>query len=182
MLPSRYLLGIDWSPWAGKPGIYAVPHHRRGWRYLSSYRDGQRWKSAIFGALRRYGQAERPADWELHHVVEGQHYADIDFGGRLAIAYRDELPCVLIHRQEHLAYNQLLHIKETNLMFRDALPAEVAERSRAAAADAGNRAKRPRLRERLAKLDALYRNAYAGDGVLQRVARNVIQDAVARLR
>ena len=182
MLPNRYLLGIDWAPWAGKPGIYAVRHYRAGWRYLCSYRDGQRWKGSIFEALRRHGQAERPGDWELHHVVEGQHYADIDFSGRLAVAYREELPCVLIHKQEHIAYNQLLHINETDEMFRDALPAETAERSRAAAAEARNRTNHPRLPERLRNLDALYQHASARDSVLQRVARNAIQHHLARLR
>jgi hypothetical protein len=129
------------------------------------------------------GQKESPGTWEFHHVVEGQHYADIDFSGRLATLYTEELPCVLIAKEEHLAYNRLLHIRETDELYRDVgLPADLPARSRAAAAAARNRVNHTRLRMQVEDLIRLYRSAYSGDPVLQTIAENVLRDARTFLR
>ncbi|GJG89730.1 hypothetical protein tb265_49110 [Gemmatimonadetes bacterium T265] len=183
MLPTRYLRGLAATPFDGAPGVFAVPHARRpgSYRYLCSYRDGQREKPRIFTLLARYGQPEPPAEWDLHHVVEGQHFADVDFRGALLTLYTDVLPCVLIHQAEHRAYNRLLHARETDVLFRDALPRDVAERSRATAAAWRDPKRRGELRTRVGALAALYRDAYDGDPVLQHVAQNVLDEALAQL-
>lgn len=182
MLPRKYLQGLDVDPFEGCAGVFATPNPRsRGWRYISSYADGKRHKPRIFALLKQHGQPEIAAEWELHHVVEGQHFADVDFTGRLATLYEAELPCVLIHRNEHVAYNQLLHIKATDEMFRDRLPRDLLERSRQSAADAKDRRKHAELRARVLKLKDLYRNAYQGDAVLQKIADNVLSEALLKL-
>ena len=184
MSVKKYLLGVSVDPFEGLPGVFAGPHHKHTghYRYLSSYRDGQRGKARIFQLLAQHGQRENPREWELHHIVEGQHFADIDFGGRLERAYVDELPCVLIHRVEHRAYNSLLHIRETDMLYRHTLPRELGERSTAAAAAAKTRTAHARLRRRVSDLRQLYTNAYADDRVLRRIAQNVIDDALTFLR
>ena len=184
MSVSKYLRGVEWDPWAGMPGIYATPNSRRrgSWRYICTYRDGKRHKKAIMAKLRQYGQPERPGDWDLHHIVEGQHFADIDFAGVIASAYHGELPCVLIHKQEHVAYNRLLHIRETDELFRDSLPSDLRQRSDQAAERARDPANHGKLREQVMRLMVLYRNAYEGDAALQRIARNVFDDSLSVLR
>ncbi|QXD15923.1 hypothetical protein GQ464_002955 [Rhodocaloribacter litoris] len=114
-------------------------------------------------------------------IGEGQHFADVDFTGELERLYREVLPCVLLHKDEHIAYNQVLHTGATDELFRDALPDDLLERSRRAAAEAGDRSKHPVLRQRVQRLRALYWNAYTGDPVLQRIAVNVLDDVLARL-
>ncbi len=184
MLPTRYLRGVAIAPFEGAPGIFAAPHSRHpgSYRYLSSYQDGQVQKPRLFALLARYGQPEARAEWDLHHIVEGQHFADTDFRGELPAVYAAQLPCVLIHKAEHRAYNRLLHCRETDDLFRDALPRDLAARSRATAAAYRDPQRRPELRARVRELAALYRGAYDGDAVLQRVAQNVFDDALARVR
>jgi hypothetical protein len=184
MLPRRYLQGIAVDSFEGCPGVFAAPDYRspHSWRYLSSYADGKRHKVRIFALLKQHGQSEVQGEWDLHHVVEGQHFADVDFAGRLNALYRDELPCVLIHRNEHVAYNQVLHIRETDEMFRDRLPKDLLERSQRAAAEAKDRRQHPELRIRVQRLKTLYRSAYTGDPVLQKIASNVLDEAMLQLR
>lgn len=184
MMPRKYVRGLPADD-VDVPGVYGTPHSRipGSWRILASYDDGKRHKDRLFRNLAAEGQSETRGTWEWHHVVEGQHFADIDFGGRLAQLYANELPCVLIAKEEHLAYNRLLHIRETDELFRDrGLPDDLRRRSAAAAADARIGAKHPELRARVAHLRTLYRNAYAGDRVLTTVAENVLDDALAQLR
>jgi hypothetical protein len=184
MLPRKYLQGIAVDPFEDCPGVFAAQDYRssHSWRYLSSYADGKRHKVRIFALLKQYGQSGVPGGWDLHHVVEGQHFADVDFSGKLAALYRDELPCVLIHKNEHVAYNQVLHIRETDEMFRDQLPKDLLERSQRAAAEAKDRRKHPELRIRVQRLKDLYRNAYMGDPVLQKIASNVLDDTMLQLQ
>lgn len=65
------------------------------------------------------GRAEPRASWEWHHIVEGQHYADVDFAGQLPLVYAEQFPCVLIAHAEHVAYNRLLHTRETDELYRN---------------------------------------------------------------
>lgn len=184
MLPKKYITGVNYDPFEGIPGVYATPHYKQthSWRYVCSYSDGRRHKERIFGLLAKYGQPEARGEWDLHHVVEGQHFADIDFGGRLSVMYLDELPVVLIHKPEHHAYNQLLHISETDELYRDQLPSALLVRSKAAKDAAADPAKRAAMKERVEKLALLYHRAYAGDFVLQRISRNVFDDALQVLQ
>ena len=180
MIPQKYLRGLD----ARGPvrGVYSIPHSRRAgaWRTVSSYEDGLRYKKHMFDAM---GQAESQASWDWHHVVEGQHFADVDFSGQLAQLYKQQLPCVLIAREEHLAYNMLLHIRETDELFRDTgLPADLRERSAHAALEGRVKTNHPTLRLRVANLKRQYQYAYAGDHVLITIAENVLDDVLNDLR
>jgi hypothetical protein len=187
MFRDRYLRGLEADPFEGAPGVFAVAHARRAgaYRYFSTYAAGRAHKRHIFDLLTAHTPATSPdrwvaREWDLHHVVEGQDFASIDFRGRLAAVYRDELPCVLLDKKEHHAYNSLLHSGPTDELYRDgALPAAMLARSQTVAAEYRTPARRPALRARVQALAELYRNAYAGDPVLQRVARNVFDEALA---
>ncbi len=181
MLPSKYLQGVRATPFEMFPGIFATPHHRNptSSRFICSYADGQRYKAQLFAFFARAGQTEARGQWDLHHIVEGQHFADVDFAGRLQAMYKDELPVVLIQKNEHVAYNMLLHIAPTDEMFRDSLPADLVLRSQSAAAAAKQASQRAALRSRVDKLLELYDGAYATDPVLTRIAQNVLNGAKA---
>lgn len=181
MVPRSYLRGLDANDF-DISGIYGIPHARAAgrWRIVCSYADGKRHKGRLFDNLNRAGQPEGRGGWEWHHIVEGQHFADVDFAGRLPNVYAEELPCVLIAKEEHLAYNRLLHIRETDELYRAAgLPPDLRKRSAAAAAAARDRTKHGALRMRV--LERLYRNAYAGDLVLTTIAGNVLNDSLRYL-
>jgi hypothetical protein len=183
MIPRKYLSGLDADDF-DIPGVFGIPHARQrgSWRLVCSYADGKRHKARLFERLKAQGQSEAGRSWEFHHIVEGQHYADVDFSGRLAALYQEELPCVLIAKEEHLAYNRLLHIRETDELYRDrGLPAELLQRSAAAKAAAGQRARHTELRSRVEALRRLYANAYAGDQVLITIANNVLADTLTQL-
>ena len=184
MVPQQYLRGLAADD-SDIRGVYGIAHSRMpgSWRIVCSYADGQRHKARLFANLAAHGQAEARSTWEWHHVVEGQHYADVDFSGRLPMLYAEELPCVLIAREEHAAYNRLLHIGETDELFRDAgLSGDMRSRSAEVARSSRVAANHAVLRRRIAELQTLYRNAYAGDVVLTTIARNVLEEALIHLR
>jgi hypothetical protein len=183
MLPAAYLRGLRSDPFQGCAGVFALPHHKQpgSWRYVSSYRDGKAHKARIFQLLAQHGQREEPGQWDLHHIVEGQHFADVDFSGELDRVYQEELPVVLIHKHEHIAYNQVLHIRETDELYRDVLPKDMRDRAAATHAAAGNRANHGDLRARTQRLMTLYQRAYADDNVLSTIAGNVFRQALQRL-
>jgi hypothetical protein len=184
MLPMKYLRAVQAVPFEMFPGIWAVTHHRRNdsSRFISSYADGKTNKGELFRFLARTGQIEARRQWDLHHIVEGQHFADVDFGGRLQTMYQNELPVVLIQKDEHVAYNMLLHVSATDEMFRDTLPADLMKRSRDAMTAAAQPAQRPALRARVDKLIELYEGTYMSDPVLTQIALNVLTDARSLLR
>ena len=154
--------------------------HRNVGRKLSRTKGHRR---ALFANMAAAGLAESRKSWEWHHVVEGQHFADIDFGGQLPLLYEEQLPCVLIAREEHLAYNRVLHIRETDELYRDTgLPADLRKRAAQAAQAARGKANHAELRRRVGHLQQLYRNAYSGDPVLTTIAMNVLDEALGRLR
>lgn len=184
MLHRKYLHGLDADDF-DIPGIFGVRHARAPgrWRTLCAYADGKRHKGRLFENLAAAGQEEERGTWDFHHVVEGQHYADVDFSGELERLYSEVLPCVLISKEEHIAYNRLLHIRETDELYRDrGLPPELQKRSEAAAAEARDPKNRAALRARVEDLLRLYRRAYSGDPVLITVAENVLKDVLTFLR
>jgi len=184
MIPHTYLRGLDAGDYDIK-GVHGIRHARMPgrWRLVCSYADGKRHKARLFANMAAMGQVEARQSWEWHHIVEGQHFADVDFAGRLPVLYVEQLPCVLISREEHAAYNRLLHIRETDELYRDTgLPAGLRQRSSTVAAAARDRANHPQLRTRVGELQHLYRDAYAGDRVLTTIAMNVLDDALSQLR
>lgn len=183
MIRREYLFGLVANDY-DTPGIFGTPdtRHPGTWRILCSYDDGKAHKQTLFSRLSAHGQHEVARTWQLHHVVERQHYADIDFTGELLTLYRSALPCVLLPQEEHRVYNSLLHIQETSDLYRDiSLSSDVIKRSQTTAAEAKNRANHPRLRQRAEELKRLYQNAYTGDSVLTTVAINVINSALKNL-
>ena len=184
MIPPTYLQGLDANDFDIR-GVYGIRHARMSgsWRIVCSYSDGKRHKVQLFARMAGAGQAEARKTWEWHHIVEGQHFAEVDFAGRLPMMYAEELPCVLIAREEHMAYNRLLHSGETDELYRDAgLPATLRQRSAQTAIAARDKTQHAALRSRLGQLQQLYRDAYAGDQVLATIARNILQHAQAQLR
>lgn len=184
MMPEKFVAGLNAID-GDRPGVYGVRHARQpaSWRLICSYEDGANHKAALFAAMSAAGQTETARSWEWHHVVERQHYADIDFLGRIEVLYRSELPCVLLINTEHRAYNRLLHISETDELHRDhSLPADLLVRSQKVKIEASNLNAHPQLRARVHHLRQLYRNAYSGDAVLIRIADNVFDDALTSLQ
>lgn len=184
MINQKFYQGLESDPTDRTWPKEIVPFTINGkTRYICTYEDGKRYKGKIFDLLKKHGQTEVRKTWDLHHIVEGQHYADIDFMGRLEIAYKKELPCVLIANEEHRALNSLLHCKETDELWRDiALPSNLKERSRATAKAARDRSNTSALKKRLREIRNLYINAYSGRPILRQIAMNVIADADHKLR
>lgn len=184
MILSEFLFGLDTNDY-DIPGIFGTQdtRHSGTWRILCSYNDGKTHKKTLFAKLAAYGQQESAKTWQLHHVVERQHYADIDFTGQLTNMYLNILPCVLLPEEEHRTYNSLLHIGETADLFLDAsLPIEVIKRAQTTANEARNPGNHARLRRRAEEMQRLYENAYSGDAVLTRVAQNVIDTALRNIQ
>src|SRR5687767_9719998 len=101
MMPANYLRGLPDAIDGDVPGVYGIAHARvpGSWRIVCSYADGKRAKGRLFTNLAAHGQDEERGSWEWHHIVERQHYADVDFSGRLPILYAEELPCVLLAKE-----------------------------------------------------------------------------------
>ena len=66
-------MGLHWDLFEGIPGIYVTRHHIKGWRYFTTYKNGETHKKAIFQKLNAAGMREMLGDWDWHHVVEGNH-------------------------------------------------------------------------------------------------------------
>lgn len=188
MLSSRYLKNLDAQPLETFPGIYEITDLRKpgSHRFVATYADGNRRKDAFFAFLARHGQIETPSDWHFHHVVEGHHFADIDYDGRLGDMYDNELPCVLIHQHEHSGYTRQARLRGTSEMFRDrGLKRKKADRSVAAHRDARtattDAALRTRLLARVQRLRGYYRDLHAEDEVVRRLADNVLVEVLERL-
>ena len=175
MLSASYLQGLDTVEFT-IPGIYYVRHSRRpdSFRILSTHRDGTRNKGQLFAQLAADGQIEKPGTWEFHHVVEGQHFADIDHLGQLPGIYKDGLPCVLLAQEEHRAYNSLLHSGAADELFRSSSPHIPLARTSSPALQSGTRSRSDAFRLRIDDLRLMYRSAYDGDLVLQTIASNVL--------
>lgn len=184
MLNLSYLSSLPYQQVDSFPGFFAVADHRRpdSSRFICTYSDGKRHKQNFFLFLGKLGQLETSAEWELHHIVEGRHYADVDFRGELTMLYEDVLPCVLIHRSEHELYSRLASIRATKeLYLTSGLSNDMNVRSTQVAQEAGSIQNRAALEKRLEKLISLYRHAYEGDYVLQKIALNVLADAAEKL-
>lgn len=185
MFNLSYFGSLAYTPYDLLPGLYTIADHReRGsTRWICTYADGQRHKAALFGLMRRLGQNEQAADWDIHHIVEGHHYADIDFRGELERLYKNQLPCVFLHRrEEHTLYTRLARTGAVSELFRgNGLPRGAAERSRAAALQARDPRNRTMLRKRVEDLRGYYKGVYMGDPVLSMIADKVLDEALTRL-
>jgi hypothetical protein len=200
MLSPRFLTGADavrYDDWPGVPdrlpGIFVARASVRagGLRFLGTFQDLETSKTRIlaFGAGGPKGRAPVGAagSWHIHHVVERQDFAHVDFSGALVSdpdgTYRRFLPCVLLDELEHVkAYNTLLHSGAMAELHRPGAPGSSARRAQEAKAAAADRARRQELLERVARLERAYRQAYAGEPVLARIAQNLFAAQRALLR
>ncbi|MBC7843266.1 MAG: hypothetical protein H7099_13180 [Gemmatimonadaceae bacterium] len=181
MMPARYVRNVQTFS-TGMDGVYAIKHARfpSSTRFVCSYADGNRFKDEIFEMARVAGQVENLKFWHFHHVVEGKHYADVDFRGHLQTYYEAVLPTVLLSAREHSALNGLLSSAEGSLMFRDqSLPRLKHDRARAVA-NIG-RDNRTGLQQRIAGLRSMYGDVYADDAVLRKIAENVFDELMDAL-
>ncbi len=191
----EYLFGLR-ALQSGLPGIYLVQDHRNknSSRVLGTYYDLKLNKATLFETMRVFGQEEDPKEWQMHHIVERQHFADVDIRGLLSMYYWHDLPCVMIHNgSEHDAYNRLMRTKESKnhfLPYRASAPKRQADRSIAIsnkyedAMAKGGRAKaefRSELKDRLTRLASLYDSFYLGDPVLGTIASNVFNRLYSRI-
>ncbi|WP_207431276.1 hypothetical protein [Sabulibacter ruber] len=160
----NYLLGISWDPFEGIPGIYVANHHKRGYRYFSTYNNAVSKKHTIFSRLAEGGMIENKGDWDWHHVVEGNHLAPLVPPDKFNNLYNKEWPTVLIHsKEEHKVLNSLLRSKGTldGLNKNGGKPLRSDERT-----------------VYIRRLYHRYQDIYIGDPVLQKVAHNVIRGFV----
>lgn len=195
MIAAQYLQGVKWVPFEPLPGVCFAHDYRDptgASRVLATYNKGRAGKSAIFAWMRRLAnQVETPGDWDFHHIVEAQDYADVDFTGRLTRGYESDfylrqMPCVLIDSRprvgEHRMFNASLHTAAAAEHFKNRGPGDIPARSRRAVARAANPAEHLRLRSEVVRLrDELYRWTYEGDPVLQQISHNVFTEALTLL-
>ena len=185
MINPFYLNGVSNMPYLQFPGIFAIPDYRglSSSRVVCSYANGKRYKTEFLKFLKKLGQFETEADWSFHHIVEGQHFASIDFKGEYDFMYEQQLPCILIHtREEHSLYTGLANTKETKkIYFDETLPKAIHDRSKHVVREARDIRNRTALLKRLENIMEFYNDAYTGDRFLQKIAHNVLLDAKGKL-
>src|SRR4051812_6294325 len=102
----NYLHTIHWDAFEGISGIYVTNHHIKGWRYFSTYKNGESKKKSIFQKLSAAGVNEVQPDWDWHHVVEGNHLAPLFVSQEYKWKYEYDWPTVLMHSaEEHKVLN-----------------------------------------------------------------------------
>ena len=145
------------------PGVFFIerPGRPDSSYVISTYErlKRQRAKKEFFAFLGQFGQDENRAKWDLHHIVERQHLEPFYGPAALAHNYQSVWPVVLVFgTEEHWAYNQTLHNRESEIIY-------------GLQANAGNtREKRALLR----RTEEMYRNTYRGNPVLRSIAANVL--------
>ncbi len=109
---------------------------------------------------------EQQGDWDLHHVVEGNHLAPLFSSFDYNRYYESEWPVVLIHSaEEHKLYNGLFRSAGSSLMLPKSGVSSLVTQGR----------------DRIEYIDNLYKfyhNVYLGDPVLQKVAHNLIRSLI----
>ena len=161
---NKYFLGIDWDPFEGISGIYVSRHHIKGYRYFSTYKNGESKKKTIFQKLASAGMKEIKGNWDWHHVVEGNHLASLYDRIQYHRLYSNEWPTALLHSaEEHKILNSLFRsiVTMQGLQKPGAAPLVGAERN-----------------TYLRKLYQRYQDIYTSDSVLQKVAHNIIRSIV----
>jgi hypothetical protein len=165
---------------AGHPG-----HHVFG-----SYRRLTDAKSAILALVAGDGQqVGDEGDWHVHHVVEGDIYADVHFEEvPYRWMYESVLPCVLVHEREHLPYFHGVSRSKASMELYGVRSGGTSDARAAAAWQAyhaarlaGDRAALAALRERVTRREQLFRDLYHYDAALLAIAAAVFRRAHARL-
>jgi hypothetical protein len=182
------------------PGLHGVPKHpevfsardtrRASWYVIGTYTSLPKFKPALFEKDSGLPDLGAKRSWDLHHVVEGQHFAWISFqGDDFPRMYKRVLPCVLLDSFEHKEYyNDLLHGPETKELL--GLHGSMSKEARArltylkfcAAKRTGHAAALAELKDMLDRMTELYANTYEHSPVLRRIAANVFAAAARRLR
>jgi hypothetical protein len=193
----QYLRGIRCDTSADFPGLYFTEHHSQkgSWRILGTYTDLHKHKSKFFSTMQLGGQNENPEEWDIDHIVEGHDYADVDITGNLQHSYDNVLPCVLIYKkQEHATKTPTMRTRarrEIYLPYRQHLHGNRFDRAQQArslwlqlnkSVGAARAQIIQELRERISALQKLYVDYYGRDYVLKRVAWNVFEELLSKLR
>jgi hypothetical protein len=138
-------------------GVYVI-EERNAYYYISTYKTLGNRKEYFFRLLSDH-QKEVKREWELHHIVESQHLKPFYTDAQILYLYNNVWPCILIHKEEHYAYNSLLHSKETKLLF-------------------GINSNMPKS-SLLNNVASMYREAYQGNYILSKIAENVLRGVAA---
>ena len=178
MLSFKYLRGVYFERMEGIPGIYLIPdgRDRKNFRLIGSYFDGKTLQFQIIRKLKEMNKEEGNY-LQLHHIIEPIHFAEIDFMGQLSKWIKYELPCVFLSRKEHLFINHYLHISPEDEKFRDIPSTDWIKKSNATAEKAKDAGFHGALLMDWEKIQSLYQAAYEGDQYLQKIARNVLEEA-----
>jgi hypothetical protein len=195
-LKPEYLKGVNRGIILEIGGWLCFRHHAQPGqhRFVMTYADGQAKKASVFSLLKAFGVNRLvPSEWDLHHIVEGRHFADLDFRGEYTTMYAQELPCILLHRQsEHSLYTVLAGIKATKELYLDKISGDSEARASQTctlfSTIKGSRDDKWRgeqldiLRQRLANMRKLYGNTYSGDPLMRQIAKNVLDVAESKLQ
>lgn len=180
---THYLDSVRYKNYYGLVGaIYSIPDAKGGWRYVSTNVDGLTYKVRMFNNMRKHGQHENLAEWEWQPIVERSHLESLDFNNTLSLSFENEFPCVLIRgKEEHSMYSRLFRTSSAKELFGSDYSGDYQRRITAKEEALNNPNWRKVFTERAFKLAQMYEYAYAGDPVLQQIARNVFLEVKRRI-
>ena len=185
----RYLEGINYYQ-TDMDGVYWTLRQRGNggdMRFLCSYHMGNVHKKEILEIgkvlMENPEWLDDPGKWHLHHIVEQQHYANIDFDGSLKYRYDEVLPCVLIHNPtEHSLYTRMARIRPTMEFFNGiGAPRRMDLRAKQAQEMGQSADGRKEMELKIRELWKWYNDLYRGDHILQKISGNVFKEALERL-
>ena len=115
--------------------------------------------------------------FDFHHIVERQHLADISVNGMLDFMYQYEIPTVMLHNVKHqLAYNAILHIKETRHRYlgKESNSIGIEERQKRAIRLSHNPEGRKLLQKQIDEMMDIYGEVYHNEPVIRKIASNIL--------
>lgn len=183
---THYLDSVRYKNYFGLVGtIYIVPdaRNRDQNRLVSTRVNGRTFKIRIFNDLRKHGEHENIVEWEWQPVVEGSHLESLDFNNSLSLSAENEFPHVLIRgKEEHAMNTRVFRTANAKELFGNDYTYGNSQRKQSAKEEAlSNPNWRKVFMERAAKLAQMYETAYAGDPILQQIARNVFWEVKRRI-
>ncbi len=180
---THYLDSVRFKNYFGLVGaIYYIPDPMGKWRMVSTNVDGHVHKVKIFNEFRRQGHHENIAEWEWQPVVERGHLESLDFNASLSLSFENEFPFVLIRgKEEHSMYTKLFRTSSAKDLFGNDYGAENSRKISAKEEALGNPNWRKVFTDRAFKIAHMYDYAYAGDPVLQQIAKNVFLEVRRRI-
>lgn len=180
---THYLDSVRFKNYYGLVGaIYYIPTPQGGWRFISTNVEGRTYKVRIFNDMRKHDQPENIAEWEWQPVVERSHLESLDFNSSLSLSFENEFPVVLVRgKDEYSMYSRLFRTSSARELFGSDYASDNSRRLPAKEEALANPNWRKTFTERAFKLAQMYDYAYAGDPVLQQVAKNVFLEVKRRI-